>query len=71
MTLDQQSPGVWARVPADTPEAVAKLKIRTYDKTGTELFKALGATASVVSFTDLPAKLTANPLPARKRSAVA
>lgn len=49
--------GVWAKVPADTPEAVAKLKIRTYDKTGTDLMSALGATASVVSFADLPAKL--------------
>jgi TRAP-type C4-dicarboxylate transport system substrate-binding protein len=52
--------GVWAKVAADTPEAVAALKIRTYDKTGTELFKALGATASVVSFTDLPAMLHAS-----------
>jgi TRAP-type C4-dicarboxylate transport system substrate-binding protein len=49
--------GVWAKVPADTPEALAKLKIRTYDKTGTDLMSALGATASVVSFADLPAKL--------------
>jgi len=56
--------GVWARVPVDTPEAVAKLKIRTYDKTGTELMKALGATASVVSFTDLPAKLKAGEIDA-------
>src|SRR6266581_6021248 len=49
--------GVWAKGPVDTPEAVAKLKIRTYDKTGTELMTALGATASVVSYSDLTAKL--------------
>jgi len=44
--------GVWAKSAADTPEAVAKLKIRTYDKTGTDLMTALGATASVVSYSD-------------------
>ena len=49
--------GVWAKGPVDTPEAVAKLKIRTYDKTGTELMTALGATARVVSYSDLTAKL--------------
>jgi TRAP-type C4-dicarboxylate transport system substrate-binding protein len=49
--------GVWAKVPADTPDAVAKLKIRTYDKTGTDLMTALGATAGVVSYSDLTAKL--------------
>jgi len=49
--------GVWAKNAADTPEAVAKLKIRTYDKTGTDLMTALGATASVVSYSDLTAKL--------------
>src|SRR3989449_586761 len=49
--------GIWAKSAVDTPEAVAKLKIRTYDKTGTDLMTALGATASVVSFADLTAKL--------------
>lgn len=48
--------GIWAKVRVDTPEAVANLKIRTYDKTGTELMTALGATASVVSYADLTAK---------------
>jgi TRAP-type C4-dicarboxylate transport system substrate-binding protein len=56
--------GVWAKSPVDTPEAVAKLKIRTYDKTGTDLMAALGATASVVSFADLPAKLKAGEIDA-------
>jgi TRAP-type C4-dicarboxylate transport system substrate-binding protein len=49
--------GIWAKMPIETPEAVAKLKIRTYDKTGTELMAALGAMASVVSFADLTVKL--------------
>src|SRR5437773_3400537 len=56
--------GVWAKNAADTPEAVAKLKIRTYDKTGTDLMTALGATASVVSYSDLPAKLKAGEIDA-------
>jgi TRAP-type C4-dicarboxylate transport system substrate-binding protein len=56
--------GVWAKGPANTPEAVAKLKIRTYDKTGTDLMTALGATASVVSYSDLPAKLKAGEIDA-------
>jgi TRAP-type C4-dicarboxylate transport system substrate-binding protein len=49
--------GIWAKGPIDTPEAAAKLKIRTYDKTGTELMTTLGASASVVSYSDLTAKL--------------
>jgi len=52
--------GIWAKVPVQTPAAVAKLKIRTYDRTGTELMTALGATASVVSFADLPPALHAS-----------
>lgn len=56
--------GIWARNAAVTPEAVAKLRIRTYDKTGTDLMAALGATASVVSFADLPAKLKAGEIDA-------
>src|SRR2546421_365096 len=49
--------GIWAKRPIDTPDAAAKLRIRTYDKTGTELMATLGASASVVSFSDLGAKL--------------
>ena len=56
--------GIWGKSAVDTPEAVAKLKIRTYDKTGTDLMAALGATASVVSFADLPAKLKAGEIDA-------
>jgi TRAP-type C4-dicarboxylate transport system substrate-binding protein len=56
--------GIWARSVVDTPEAVARLRIRTYDRTGTELMAALGAAASVVSFTDLPAKVRAGEIDA-------
>lgn len=56
--------GLWTKAAADSLEAVAKLRIRTYDKTGTEVFSRLGATASVVSFTDLPAKLASGDIDA-------
>jgi TRAP-type C4-dicarboxylate transport system substrate-binding protein len=56
--------GLWTRAVANTPESIAKLRIRTYDKTGTEVFSRLGATASVVSFTDLPAKLASGDIDA-------
>jgi TRAP-type C4-dicarboxylate transport system substrate-binding protein len=56
--------GLWTRATANTPEAIAKLRIRTYDKTGTEVFARLGATASVVSFADLPAKLASGEIDA-------
>ena len=56
--------GLWTKASADTVAAVARLRIRTYDRTGTELFNRLGATASVVSFADLPAKLAAGEIDA-------
>jgi TRAP-type C4-dicarboxylate transport system substrate-binding protein len=49
--------GLWTKGPVATTEAIARLQVRTYDRTGTDLFKRLGATAGVVSFADLPAKL--------------
>jgi TRAP-type C4-dicarboxylate transport system substrate-binding protein len=49
--------GLWTKAKADSIEAIRKLRIRTYDRTGTEVFTRIGATASVVSFADLPAKL--------------
>ena len=49
--------GLWTRGAVDTIDAIAKLRVRTYDKTGTDVFTRLGAVASVVSFADLPAKL--------------
>ncbi|HUL56092.1 MAG TPA: TRAP transporter substrate-binding protein [Usitatibacter sp.] len=56
--------GLWTKAPADTLEAVAKLKIRTYDKTGTDIFTRLGAKASVVSFADLGPKLASGEIDA-------
>src|ERR1700694_5145318 len=56
--------GLWTKAPATTLEAIAKLKVRTYDKTGTELFSRLGAQASVVSFSDLPPKLASGEIDA-------
>jgi TRAP-type C4-dicarboxylate transport system substrate-binding protein len=56
--------GLWTRVPANSIDAVAKLRIRTYDATATDVFTRLGATASVVSFADLPAKIASGSIDA-------
>jgi TRAP-type C4-dicarboxylate transport system substrate-binding protein len=49
--------GLWTRTRATSVDAMKSLAVRTYDKTGTDLFTRLGAKAAVVSFNDLPAKL--------------
>jgi len=49
--------GIWSAIPVSGRAALGTLKIRTYDKTGTELFSQVAAAASVVSFADLNAKL--------------
>ncbi len=51
--------GIWSVAPIGGVEALKALKIRTYDKTGTEMFAKIAATATVVSFADLNAKLEA------------
>jgi TRAP-type C4-dicarboxylate transport system substrate-binding protein len=51
--------GIWSDIPVSSRGALAALKIRTYDKTGTELFAKVSAQASVVSFADLNPKLEA------------
>ena len=56
--------GLWTKTIANTPEAIAKLRIRTYDKTGTDVFNRLGASASVVSFNDLPARIASGDIDA-------
>jgi TRAP-type transport system periplasmic protein len=56
--------GLWTKVPADTVGAIARLRIRTYDKTGTEVFSHLGAGASVVTFADLGPKLASGEIDA-------
>jgi TRAP-type C4-dicarboxylate transport system substrate-binding protein len=49
--------GLWTRAPVQSIDALARLRIRTYDETGAELFSGLGATAIRVSFAELPARL--------------
>jgi TRAP-type C4-dicarboxylate transport system substrate-binding protein len=56
--------GLWTKRQATTLDAVKKLRVRTYDQTGTDLFRRLGASASLVSFADLPAKLAAGEIDA-------
>ncbi len=51
--------GLWAKKPVRSLADVASLKLRTYDATGTELFKSLGAQAMSISFADAMAKLKA------------
>ena len=49
--------GIWSANPVTSREALRTLKIRTYDKGGTDLFAQVSSAASVVSFSDLPPKL--------------
>ena len=49
--------GLWATGPIGDIAALKALKVRTYDKTGTDVLTRVGAIASVVSFADLNAKL--------------
>jgi TRAP-type transport system periplasmic protein len=49
--------GIWSAAAITDADALKALKIRTYDRTGTEVFASLVTTAAVVSFADLNAKL--------------
>ena len=49
--------GLWSSVPINDGDALKSLKIRTYDKTSTDVFSRLVAAAAIVSFADLNAKL--------------
>lgn len=51
--------GIWSAAPVSDPASLKALKIRTYDSTGTDIFKRVGATAQTISFADLPAKMDA------------
>jgi TRAP-type transport system periplasmic protein len=51
--------GLWAKKPVRNLADVASLKLRTYDPTGTALFKSLGAQAVSISFADAMARLKA------------
>lgn len=49
--------GLWSAAPLADLASLKALKVRTYDKAGTDVFAAAGATAAIVSFTDLTPKL--------------
>ena len=49
--------GIWSAFAIDSPAALKRLKIRTYDKTGTEVFSQVAESAVVISFADLNPKL--------------
>jgi TRAP-type C4-dicarboxylate transport system substrate-binding protein len=51
--------GIWSAAPVNNIGALKALKIRTYDNTGTEVLAKVATTATLVSFTDLNAKLEA------------
>ncbi|NKC34126.1 TRAP transporter substrate-binding protein DctP [Roseomonas sp. BU-1] len=49
--------GLWSRNPVTSPEDLRGLRVRTYDSTGTETLKALGAAAERMSFQAVAAGL--------------
>lgn len=49
--------GIWSAAPLDSAEALKRLKIRTYDKTGTDVLARVASFAAIVSFSDLNPKL--------------
>ena len=51
--------GIWSAAPLPDAAALRNLKIRTYDKSGTEIFSRAGAGAQTISFADLPARMAA------------
>lgn len=51
--------GIWSARPVSSLDSVRALKIRTYDKTSTEVLAKVASSATIVSFADLNAKLEA------------
>ena len=49
--------GLWSARAVPDRDALGGLKVRTYDKLSTEVFAQVAASASVMSFADLPPKL--------------
>jgi TRAP-type C4-dicarboxylate transport system substrate-binding protein len=49
--------GIWAKLPLRMPADLRALAIRTYDATGTAVFRALGAAPEELSFPDTMARL--------------
>ena len=51
--------GIWSAVPLGNAAALKSLKIRTYDKTSTDVMARVATSATLVSFNDLNPKLEA------------
>lgn len=51
--------GIWSAMPLDSVDALKRLKIRTYDQTGTDVLARVASFASIVSFSDLDPKFAA------------
>jgi TRAP-type C4-dicarboxylate transport system substrate-binding protein len=51
--------GIWSAIPVTSIDALKSLKIRTYDKTSTDVLSRIAASATIVSFSDLNPKLEA------------
>jgi TRAP-type C4-dicarboxylate transport system substrate-binding protein len=51
--------GIWSATPLTGTDVLKSLKIRTYDKTSTEVLAKVASSATLVSFNDLTAKLEA------------
>jgi len=51
--------GIWSATPVTSVDVLKSLKIRTYDKTSTDVLARVAASATIVSFADLNPKLEA------------
>ncbi len=56
--------GLWTNRPVTSPADLRGLRVRTYDATGTEVLRAAGAVAEVLSFAEVDARLAAGTLDA-------
>lgn len=56
--------GLWSRQPVTSPADLRGLRVRTYDATGTEVLRAAGAAAEVLSYAEVNARLEAGTLDA-------
>lgn len=54
--------GIWSAAPLTGAETLKALKIRTYDKTSTDVLATVAASATLVSFNDLNARLESGEL---------
>src|SRR3954470_1871454 len=51
--------GIWSATPVTSVDVLKALKIRTYDKTSTDVLSRVATSATIVSFADLEPKLEA------------